>query len=88
MFGYKVLAYKYEREVRIILDKTPGNLGRNEREPSDEIFLSIDPNDVIRSVVVAPEAEPWFFTLVKNVTKRYQVESPVTKSILARKPIG
>jgi len=79
----KHTAYQYENEARLIVPYE----GADWKSAPPGLRLPIDdPNDLIRSVVVAPEAQPWFFDLVEDITRRYGVKSPVRHSKLAYMP--
>jgi len=83
MFQYKHLAYSFEDEVRILIPQYEGNWEENPKA----IRRPVAPLDkVIRSVVVAPEADAWFFELVKDVTQRYRPTVPVRRSKLTHLP--
>jgi hypothetical protein len=82
LLEFKHEAYKYEGEIRIIVP-------RQEVYKDNPVALRLplgNLNDFIRSVVVAPEADPWFFELVKDVTAKYGVVSPVRRSMLTFLP--
>ncbi len=82
LLQFKHEAYLYESEVRIVVSraKTWRSNAAGIRLPLGEL------NKVIRSVVVAPEAAPWFFDLVEDVTRKYGVSSPVRRSKLTELP--
>jgi hypothetical protein len=82
LLQFKHEAYQYEREVRVIVTR-PKEWKSN--PPGIRLPLG-NLNEVIRSVVVAPEAAPWFFDLVADVTHLYGVSSPVRKSKLTELP--
>lgn len=83
LLEFKHQAYKYEQEVRIIVPRQEGDWQNN---PPDIRLPIGDLNSMIRSVVVAPEAEAWFFDLVEDVTRKYGVRSPVRRSKLTKLP--
>ena len=84
LLEYKHKAYKFEQEVRIILPRQGAKWSKN----PDGIRLPInDLNALIRGVVVAPEAEKWFFDLVEDATRKYGVRAPVKTSKLAELPM-
>jgi hypothetical protein len=78
---YKHLAYEYENEVRVIISR----IGHKGKKPAG-IQLPTDPNGLIRSVVVAPEAPTWFYDLVVDATSKYGVTAPVRRSMLTYRP--
>lgn len=82
LLQFKHEAYKFENEVRIVVPRR-----RTWKSNPAGIRLSLgDLNDVIRSVVVAPEAAPWFFELVEDMTRKYGVSIPVRRSKLTELP--
>jgi hypothetical protein len=85
IFAYKTKAYEYEKEVRVILDCT-------RRKPVPEmplagIVVPIDMARLLRSIVIAPDAPPWFEKLVRQSAQRYGITAPVRRSKLATDPI-
>lgn len=85
VFRYKVVAYDFEREVRIIHDRLEQNFKKSEKEIG--VFLNVRLDRLLRSIVVSPSAQPWFIDLVKDVTQRYGIRTPIKKSKLAIDPI-
>lgn len=83
LLRYKHLAYAFEEEIRFVVPQQgPGWQGNPE-----ELRLPVENlNSLIRSVVVAPEAKPWFFDLVMDVTRKYGVTKPVRRSKLSFMP--
>jgi len=85
IFAYKTKAYEYEKEVRVIIDRTG-------HEPMPEltqagIVVRIDGTRLLRSIVIAPDAPPWFEALVRQSAQRYGIKAPVRRSRLATDPI-
>lgn len=85
IFAYKTKAYEYEKEVRVIIDRT-------RCDPIPESFQSgivvpIAPSRLLRSIVIAPDAPPWFERLVRQSALRYGIKAPVRRSRLATDPI-
>jgi len=80
---FKHQAYEFENEVRIIVPKQGEDWENN---PSGIRLPIFDLNEMIQSVVVAPEADKWFYELVEDVTQKYGVTSPVEKSKLTFLP--
>jgi len=82
LLQFKHKAYSFEKELRIIVPREDDW----ETNPAGVSLPLGDLNAVIRSVVVAPEAPPWFFDLVADVTRKYGVHSPVRRSRLTFLP--
>ena len=72
---FKNDAYKFENELRVIISRQESH----ETNPMG-IRLSLPNLDtLIRSVVVAPEAEESYFEAVKDLCKRYGLSAPSKK---------
>lgn len=85
VFAYKVKAYEFEKEVRVLLDRSADEFHSDVSETG--MPIKIRPASVLRSVVVAPEAPDWFRKLVGQLSKRYAISAPVHRSKLAVEPI-
>lgn len=86
---YKHLAYKFENELRVLIgtvhdDDEENPLGVT--SPVGIVRPISDLNAFIRTVVVAPEAEDWFYELVVDVTRKYGVKRKVNRSQLTHLP--
>lgn len=82
LLQFKHDAYRYENEVRLVVSRA-----KTWKTNEAGIRLPLgDLNEVIRSVVVAPEAPPWFFELIEDVTTKYGVSRPVRRSKLTELP--
>jgi hypothetical protein len=85
IFSYKTKAYEYEKEVRVIIDRTrdapPPDL------PQPGIVVPVDAVRLLRSIVIAPDAPPWFENLVRQSALRYGIRVAVRRSRLATDPI-
>jgi hypothetical protein len=82
LLQFKHEAYAYEKELRLVVSRH-----RTWKTNASGIRLPLgDLNGLIRSVVVAPEAPPWFFDLVEDVTGKYGVSVPVRRSKLTELP--
>ena len=57
-----------------------------ERNEITGLPIEINLSDFLDKVVISPEAEDWFVSLVKSVLRRYRVEVPVEKSELSEEP--
>lgn len=85
IFAYKTKAYEYEKEVRVIIDRTRDASAPDLRQPG--IVVPIDADRLLRTIVIAPDAPPWFENLVRQSAQRYGVRAPVRRSKLATDPI-
>ena len=80
---FKNEAYEYEKEVRVIVPRQSDDWEKNPYGIRLEIK---DLNAFIGSVVVCPEAEPWFVELIQDVCIKYNLSAPVKVSELAFLP--
>ena len=80
---YKNKAYKFESELRVIIPQqdTWESNKMGMRLPIKSI------NELIRSVVVSPEASDGFYEAIKDLCKKYGVSSPVNRSALYYVPV-
>lgn len=85
VFAYKVKAYEYEKEVRVILDRSINEFDAN--VPETGMSVSVDPATLLRSIVIAPEAPAWFESLVRQLVTQYGLTAPVHRSKLVTEPI-
>ena len=79
---FKHEAFEFEREVRVMLPALEDLEGNPEgvRRPIADI------NELITSVIVAPEAGEWFLEAVHDLARRYGLKTPVKLSPLAVLP--
>jgi hypothetical protein len=87
IFAYKTKAYEYEKEVRVIIDHTAGAHAATCGEPEAGLLVWVDATRLLRSIVIAPDAPPWFEKLVRQSALRYGFRAPVRRSKLAADPI-
>jgi len=85
IFTYKTKAYEYEKEVRVIIDRTGRKAGAELAQTG--IPVAVDAVRLLRSIVIAPDAPPWFEKLVRQSALRYGIRAPVRRSRLAADPI-
>jgi hypothetical protein len=76
-------AYSYENEVRVIVSRHRGDWTKN---PIDFRLPVPNLNAFIRSIVVAPEADDWYFEAIQEVTRRFELSVPVRRSQLTMLP--
>lgn len=86
VFKYKVKAYAFEKEVRIIIDKMNENWDGTVTE--EGISVKIRPDKLLRSVVVSPEAPEWFQNLIPELMTKFGLpQELVNKSKLSFPPL-
>ena len=94
-FGVKLVAYEYEKEVRLlVLDENAPETMKimTTPMPEGEGVLHIPVGDLegfLTGISVSPKAPDWFVTIVKELTRRFGVtldKIPVKKSELFTGP--
>jgi hypothetical protein len=85
VFAYKIKAYEFEKEVRVLIDRFADEFEANISETGMSITVSLQ--SLLRSIVIAPEAPPWFEKLVLEVSTHFGITAPVRRSMLAKEPI-
>ena len=63
----KASAYSYEDEVRVILDHIGDNLDDLKEKLGAGVDLKVDTKELINKIYVSPEADNWFYNLVKSI---------------------
>ena len=51
------------------------------------ISVDIDPDELIKSIHVAPSAPEWFGVLLEKIVQRYELKIPVVRSRLYDRPL-
>lgn len=86
VFKYKVKAYAFEKEVRVIIDKMDEDW--NGVVVDDGMSVHVEPQHLIRSIVVSPDAPEWFHSVVKEVVSKFGLSSTVVhRSKLSFSPL-
>jgi hypothetical protein len=84
VLGFKNKAYKFERELRVVL---PQQHDGWETNPMG-IRLPVPKLDaLVRSVVISPEADPSFLGAVTELCKSFGLSAPVRRSTLSLIPV-
>lgn len=81
LFGLKHVAYSFEKEVRVVLTRSVTR-GRDATPSAIRVPANLD--RFLRSIVVGPEAGNWFFDLVFDIARKYNIAAPVHRSDLTR----
>ena len=71
----------------MIIDHTAGPHAATCGEPEAGLLVPVDATRLLRSIVIAPDAPPWFEKLVRQSALRYGIRAPVRRSKLAADPI-
>jgi len=84
----KQMSFEHEREVRIVAVKggEDGAMSGMAFEKSG-VSVSIDINQVVDSVYIAPTAPAWLSKLVKQVAARYGLRCEIRQSSLSERPL-
>lgn len=85
VFSYKLKAYDFEREVRVIIDRFHEEFDYETIDASMRVPISIE--RLLLKIVVAPDSPSWFLELVKGVASKYSIKVPIVRSKLATEPI-
>jgi hypothetical protein len=90
-FIFKRKSFAHENELRAFTSEFPTKDGNDldlDKVPtSPGIWVTLDLNDLIETVHIAPKAQPWFFELVCQVSAKYNLRAPVKQSSLDRDPV-
>jgi hypothetical protein len=85
VFSYKVKAYDYEKEVRVIVDRFE-NSNFEEDLTEKGILIPVNKNNLLRTIVIGPTAPTWFLGLVRKAVKERGINTDVHRSKLWFKP--
>ena len=85
VFAYKVVAYDFEKEVRLIIDRFDDE-SENEMQEYG-MRVKIQPSMLVRSVVIMPEASEWYVNLITDVSEKFGLSVPVHRSKLSSGPV-
>lgn len=81
---YKSDSYKFERELRVILPQQEAGWEEN---PMGIRLAIPDLDTLVRSIDIAPEADPGFTEAVRELCKRYGLSAPIRRSMLSLVPV-
>lgn len=85
VFAHKVKAYEFEKEVRVVIDRFHEEFCSKSVEKGMTVPISLD--KLLRSIVISPDAPPWFLSLVEGIVDKYEVSAHVRRSMLAFDPV-
>ncbi len=89
-YFFKRKSFEYENELRCISQRTRFGVQDPYFKYDDNevgINIDIDLENLIESIFVSPYSEEWYFSLVQDIVRRYNVAFPVCKSDLTKDPI-
>lgn len=81
---FKHEAYRHEKELRVLVSQQDGDWESN---PIGLRLPVLDPDALVRSVVVAPEAGAEYYEAIKGLCAKYGLRAPVRRSKLAFVPV-
>lgn len=84
-FLFKQKAYSYEDEIRLIYginteDGSDWKHDWSKEEVEEGIYIKTDLNELISEIVISPYSHQWYFDLILDVTKKYNLDKVVVKS--------
>ncbi|GAB6269729.1 MAG: DUF2971 domain-containing protein [Smithella sp.] len=85
VFAYKVTAYDFEKEVRVIIDRFDDEFEIPVVETG--MRVKVRSGQLLISVVIMPEAPEWYSRLITDISARYKLGVPVHRSKLSFEPI-
>jgi hypothetical protein len=86
---HKRKSFSHEQEVRAVINMQPkdGLMQRSPAQPPEGgIWKSVDLDQLVDHVYIAPTASSWFRELVEQVIVRYSLRSDVSQSKLDEEP--
>ena len=89
-FMHKRKSFEHEREVRALIqdiDATIDNLVAGKANNSTGQLVSIEVNDLISAIHVAPTSPSWLVDLVAEVASKYEISADVRRSDLYSEPV-
>ena len=89
-FLHKRRSFAFEAELRAITfdPPTPEGFSDPTAEPTKiGIYQTVDLDELIGSIHVAPRGQDWFRDLVEQLCKRYNLQKPVNRSALDASPL-
>ena len=85
---FKRRAFMHEREVRAVV--APQHRAEKTEVENGPVGIEykIDPERLIEAVVISPYSPDWLFDVVRSTLGRFEIDTPVEKSVLERRPAG
>jgi hypothetical protein len=80
VFVWKRRSFEHEKEVRLVYFEMDSDYAGG-------LPVSVDPSQLIESVLVAPTAEPWMREVVEGLAATYGLNCPVLQSDLNADPV-
>ena len=85
---FKRRAFMHEREVRAVV--APQHRAEKTEVENGPVGVEykIDPERLIEAVVISPYSPDWLLDVVQSTLRRFEINAPVEKSVLERRPAG
>ncbi|MFC1524283.1 hypothetical protein ACFL6N_05790 [Thermodesulfobacteriota bacterium] len=78
-FWFKRKSFQHENEVRAILTDY-------DKKEFNGLYVQADLNTLIQTVCISPTCDSWLSELIDNISQRYGVSVPITKSAISSQP--
>ena len=85
---FKRRAFMHEREVRAVVAPQHRAEKTDVENGSVGVQYKVDPERLIEAVVVSPYSPDWLLDVVRSTLARFEIDAPVEKSVLERRPAG
>jgi hypothetical protein len=85
-FLHKQIAYSFEDEVRLIYNvKTDEGWEYDwtKEEVQEGFYITVDLDTLIDEIVVGPYSPKWYFKIIEDISTKYGLNKPITKSVLS-----
>lgn len=76
-FIHKRNYFQGENEVRCIFVE-------NKKNPDDGVYISININDLVKTIYICPTAPSYFSDMIKDLTKKYGYNFDIRPSLMAK----
>jgi len=89
-FIHKRKSFEHEKEIRAVISDLPiidKKLDLNLSKFSHGFYVPIDLEILIEKIYVSPTSPDWFYTLVKSITNKYEIDKDIIKSNLSDNPV-
>jgi len=87
-YVHKHLSFAHEQELRAVILKPPTNDNGMDysKKPPGGVWKSVDTDELINAIYVAPMSPSWYRELVEQVLRRYGISKTVIQSSLDHEP--
>lgn len=88
-YVHKHLSFAHEQELRAVIQKSPrkdNKIDYSQKPPDGGVWKSVDTDELINAIYVAPMSPSWYRELVEQVLRRYGISKTVIQSSLDHEP--